>query len=755
MEKLFQSTEHKILGFLSVALGFNTLFFIAREIGHLKFLVISSNTHIFYFLFAALGIFTLGTIAFFSKSFKWHEWLGKTLLVFFPTATLIIFALSISSRFHYVFQMASGFYIVLTGLLLVKLHHQKISAPQSTTSIRQWFRSQKRSTLLILVLLVAVHLGFGTYRVAQFAAVDEALWTFGKRISKYWDNIAIRNWEKTKVSDKPGVTVSIISGAGLLFENPKDYKLMKWEGVETKHPKNDIQKMNLAFRLPIVIFGGLMLFVLYFFLERLVRERKALLATILVGTSPILIGMERIINPDSILWIFSTLAILSYFIFLKRKHLPYLYWAGIFLGLALLTKYVANIIFVFFFGIIFLEYIFMSKEERSKTDIVRYIKTSFLHYIILTFIALAVFYTIYPAVWVRPSRLLDATLLSQAFESTWPIFIAILSFIFIDQWVLKNRVTQTLLDSVASKKHWLVYLIAAIFSGSVIFVLINIAGDMRWYDFEKVLGSPKTSYHLYGFPGVFFGNFYPLLFNIHAIAFFSLIGIAIVLFIRAKRMTPTNIISLYGILFILLYYLGSTVNHVATIARYQVMLFPITLILAGIFLGYPLRVLTRKFRFIPANAGAFVLLGITTISLFLSSPLYLGYASVLLPKEYITDIKDMGDGSYEAAAFLNQLPNAKEVVVWTDKNGVCQFFVGSCYTGFNFSNLKDKQFDYFVLSSGRASRTENRVPGANSGKTDIIPFNEYYTRDNAIWSLLIDGRPKNFVKIVPYDGGIR
>jgi hypothetical protein len=157
-------------------------------------------------------------------------------------------------------------------------------------------------------------------------------------------------------------------------------------------------------------------------------------------------------------------------------------------------------------------------------------------------------------------------------------------------------------------------------------------------------------------------------------------------------------------------------------------------------------------RRVKSSAGAFVLLSITTVSLATSSPLHLGYASILLPKQYVTDIKDMGDGSYEAANFLNQLAEAKNISIWTDKSGVCQFFVGNCYSGFNFGNLKDKHFDYLVLSSGRASRTNRMTPGANSGKPNIIPFDEYYEKDTAIWTLFINDRPKNYVKIIPFEG---
>lgn len=755
METLFRTAENKVLAFLSIAFGINTLFFIAREIKTLGFLAISDDTRLFYIFYIILGICLSGTLIFYTTGFRWREWFAKKLLVLFPTEILLLFALTESKNFHYIFQMATGFYIVFAGIFLITLYHSKskqtLASEKSSTTLKQWFSSQKKSTLAILTLLVVINLGFGTYRIAQFAAVDEALWTFGGRISKYWTNIVDHDWNGTKVSDKPGVTVSIISGTGLLFETPKNYKSIKLEG-ETGHPKNDIQKLNFALRFPILLFTALMLPIFYFFLERLFGERKALISTLFIGTSPILLGMARIINPDSLLWVFAPLSLLSYFIFLKRKYLAYLCWAGIFLGLALLTKYVANILFIFFFGLIFLEYILTDKEERRSIDFVTYIKRSFLHYIILTFVALALFYTIYPAVWVKPTRLLDATLLSQAFESTWPIFIGIISFVFIDQWTLKNTITRAILDTLADKKHWIIGVISSIFLTSVIFSLVNTLTGMHWYDFMEILASPKSAYAFTGFIGIFLGNFYPLLFGIHPIAFFALVIFTLFLIRNATSTSYTYRSGLYLIAFILLYYLGTTINHVATISRYQIMLFPTALILGGIAIATALELLLKKFPRIPFNAVAFMILIATTSSLALSVPLYSGYASVLLPNRYHTDIKDMGDGSYEAATFLNQLPDAKNITIWSDKNGVCTFFVGNCYTSFNYNSLKEKDIDYVVVSSGRQSRTTKMVQGSVANlKPNVIRFDKYYTQtENLTYDLHVDNRPSNFVKIAPF-----
>src|SRR3989344_7847943 len=117
----------------------------------------------------------------------------------------------------------------------------------------------------------------------------------------------------------------------------------------------------------------------------------------------------------------------------------------------------------------------------------------------------------------------------------------------------------------------------------------------------------------------------------------------------------------------------------------------------------------------------------------------MGYASTLLPRAHFLDIKDMGEGSYEAAEYLNSLPEANMLNVWTDKSGVCDFFVGNCFSFLDASIFSKHKIDYFVLSSGRKSRTMKM--------TLYQPLKNAYFSENAIYKLEIGGRPNNYVKV--------
>ena len=105
----------------------------------------------------------------------------------------------------------------------------------------------------------------------------------------------------------------------------------------------------------------------------------------------------------------------------------------------------------------------------------------------------------------------------------------------------------------------------------------------------------------------------------------------------------------------------------------------------------------------------------------------------------------MGEGSYEAAMYINSLPNPEKLVVWTDKKGVCNFIKGSCVIATDSPTLNKKKVNYYVLSSGRESRTVNRTIDKKSGP---VKFSDLYETDNVVFKLEMDGRPGNYVKIV-------
>jgi len=105
----------------------------------------------------------------------------------------------------------------------------------------------------------------------------------------------------------------------------------------------------------------------------------------------------------------------------------------------------------------------------------------------------------------------------------------------------------------------------------------------------------------------------------------------------------------------------------------------------------------------------------------------------------------MGDGSYEAAQYLNSLPNAKQLVVWSDKGAFCESFVGLCKVGFHKNDVQGFNFNYFIVSTGR----KNRSLKMSGPFEQPVSFTKLYSSDSpASFRINIGNRPNDFEKVV-------
>lgn len=600
---------------------------------------------------------------------------------------------------------------------------------------------QKIMPIAIIIFVLGLNLFLGLSRLGQYSAVDEPYWTYD-RTPDFWNAIAKQKWSKTDINDKPGITVAILSGIGLIKSDPLAYKSLRDE-PKTDEQLQTINAINFNLRLPIFLFYILSLPFFYFFLRKLFEQTTAILGFIFIGLSPIILGITLIINPDSLLWIFATLSVLAYLIFQKNEEKKYLYFSGVLLGLALLTKYVANILYVFFLVLPFLEYIFIEKKPPLRNYLQKFLKD----YAVLILISMLTFFILYPATWKDIDILWKGTFLSDAFKKVWPLFAFVLVLIFADIVALKQKVTGFILNSLSRYSHLLMQFFAALFLTLIVFIFLDIYLGMKPFDFEGVISSPKgvgTGSNIFEiYLRSITANLYVLIFGLSPIV--SISFFIALLFNLKKRLAYNNEarITLYFSLFILLYYFASTVNDVIATVRYQIIIYPFAFIIAAIGLNY-LMSLPKVKKYLPSVVVYFLVITFSTLSLLIVRPFYFTYASSFLPKQYILNIKDMGDGSYEAAQFLNALPNARELNIWSDKGAVCAVFIGNCTTNFKKRDFINSDFDYFVLSMGRQSRTLKLSLGVN----DHYDFKKAYETNETIFNLVLGDHPSNFVKII-------
>jgi 4-amino-4-deoxy-L-arabinose transferase-like glycosyltransferase len=601
-------------------------------------------------------------------------------------------------------------------------------------------------TVVLLLFFAGLFIFFGTRSLGNAAYVDERLWTYSteKRIEKYWNNIAERDWAHTRPSDKPGVTLALLSGPSLLFVTPSDF------AGDTIVHKGDFAHMLFVMRLPLVLFAACMLLLFYHLTATLLAPRTGLLATGFIALSPLLIGMSRIINPDALSWLFMPLTLLAYLCFHNTQRFRYLMLTGILLGMGLLTKYIANLLILFFIAMLFSSMFFGTQKQRERIrDTVR-AHTATLTLIVL--IALMTFTLLFPGVWVRADRLLIGTIWSQPFVPIWQGFVALLLFLFWDYYWNRSRALTTL---VAHVQRIGVYIRPAVplalLCGACAVLFLVLSGSVL-VDFETILSSPKTTVALsvLGVLHVYLAGLYAAVFGVHP---FVLCGFLIALYaLLRSKLSPRIQHTLWHLLFfILLYYIGSIISAVVPTVRYQIIIYPLIFIIAAcgwLWFIDTFFARARVFVYWLCTAAATILL---LFSLHTLAPFYFSYNSTLLPQEHIIAPKDMGDGSYDIAQFLNALPHAQDLNVWSDKNGVCTFFVGRCSGNIRKSDFiaYGPDYDYYVISRGRAARTTTLSRAYAQGRTDYpVRLDTLYAdTQHPIFEITPGNRTTNYIRV--------
>jgi len=618
---------------------------------------------------------------------------------------------------------------------------------------------QKILIILIFVSIIVSSLYFGFPRLEKFSGVDEPYWSYD-RVPKFWNAIKTKQWKKTNLCDKPGIVLAMVSGIGLPFDG-EDYesiKNLKKLRYEPKTPE-DVQRIeNLYFhlRLPVFLFTLAVLPLFYFFIRKLLGHSTAVFAIVFIGLSPILLGISLIINSDAMLWILAGLSILSLFVFLKDGQKKYLFISGFLLGASVITKYVANVLFVYFFLVFLMEYFL---HARQKMEVREYLKQALINYAILFGTAIATAFILFPATWVKFSTLVNATIGNDVFSSTWPLFVGIIGFFALDTYFFKTKFSTIIFDFLAKYRKILIKTVGAAFLLLVVIVFIHVYAGIKIFDIEELIASPKgigSGNILYKYSGAITADVYSLIFSISPLILLFFIFSIFSLFYAKKELERRDITTFYILVFILIFYLGSAVNEVTTTVRYQIVTYPLVFVLAAIGITSFLRIKKVK-KVIPKIAALIAVFVILEFSLFFVNPNFLAYASEILPKKFIVNLKGMGEGSYEAANYLNRLPDAHNMIIWSDKGAVCERFVGKCFIDFKKKTFSENKIDYFVLSTDRRSRTFKLSGGikiynnANETSKDAIGFVDYkylYSIDNAEKGIIINNNPNNFVKII-------
>lgn len=607
---------------------------------------------------------------------------------------------------------------------------------------------QNQKIVLFLLLALVVYFSFATFHIGKFVTVDEAHWLY-TRIPQYWKGVWSQKWALTYIHEKPGVTLAIVSGTGLLqYDEPiKDIEKIK---PNVTGNTKAIEAFLSTFRLPLVIFNGIFSLFFFWIIKKITENQWiALWSSILILLSPILIGMSQIVNSDALLWVFSTTTILSFAGFLKTEEKKLVVLSALFLGLSVLTKFTSVILMPFFFVMAALHYLEKIEEwSENKIDIPKKILTAAVACLAAISGSLMVFAILLPASFAKPEYLYKGTIGYPGMQFIlWPILVFQL-LIIADHFVWKNKTLIYILQFI--QKYWKRYakIIYALLSFSFLFLLVNYALGK---DFLRLEAVPFDSYQeriFYSQPWIqkMLLEFRPLVFSVAPLVLFS------ILYLWIKSFTKTlkeNFLVLTISVFLIIFCAAVIQEKLLNIIRYSIILYPLLAILAavGIYEFFEI----EKFRKINKDWVTIGIIFASAISLWQIKPFYLNYTSELLPKKYIiTDA--WGYGGYEAAQFLNARLEAKKTPVWSDSSGFCEFYMGPCVKGKCILPDGFNSFSYFKLDRrGRLLFEEKDGKDKYCKKNPQLfrEISDQYDRTDTLFDLSIDNRPGNSIRIVP------
>lgn len=618
-----------------------------------------------------------------------------------------------------------------------------------------------------LAIVIFLHFSFGFYHLSKFETTDEHLWKY-ERIKQYWQAIAEKNWEKTYINDKPGITVALFSGIGLFFErNPEKHLIrdpaINHNGLFLVYDIAKSERINFVFRFPVLILSTFSFLLFYWLIYKAFNSAwLALFSVMFIALNPILLGMSQIVNPDSYFWIFSGLAIFSYFARLNTNEKKFLLLTIIFTGFSFLSKYTALTLFIFYLLALGAKIIFdkfeSTTEQRKK--LIKGLADIFIIFIFSIFI----FSIFLPAVFVNPELLLKGV---SQFKGIYN-FLLIIFFSLVIYILLKNKpfFFDRILNFISSKRRLFLILVCLFFLIIINSLFINVwsgqkfvpldnlreeayANEPKRFNFGNLL--EENSYFEKKVK-LFLMEVYPFIFSLTPLILFFIFYLIVKSF--KNEIDNASALILFSIVLFFIFYFTATVfARIVSNARYSIILYPLFSFLAAVGLWEFVKKNIHKKFFLSEKTMFFIsimLLVCAFFTLWSIRPFYFSYANFLLPQKF-TIHHSWGHGFYEAAQYLNSLPESKNIVIWSNTSAICPFLEGRCLKSRKI-NFNIVQPNYIVISK-RGELKKNRafefINPPSLEKDSAFYFEKI--KNNYEWALFIDNRQENFIKIVKFE----
>ncbi|MDO9263705.1 MAG: glycosyltransferase family 39 protein [Desulfosalsimonadaceae bacterium] len=567
--------------------------------------------------------------------------------------------------------------------------------------------------LLFLFMVTSCFLGFGIYHLGKFFITDEIVWLY-KRYPMYWNGLVSGEWGRFENFGAQSGILQILLSGWTFFT--KDVRAHDYSNFET---------LLFTWRLPLLIFNYLLLFLMFDRVYRLWGNRTALAAIILICFYPFLVGISQIFNKDTTLWSTAIISILNFYLYLKTKRYRFAIYSGVFLGLALLSKFPASILYPVYFGFIYLEYILYDTNRSGFMH-------SFAAYALLTVISMFVVFVALPPSWLDLRILLEWTWYSKVIKNFTNYILVAIAVLSIEILVFKGAVSKHV-NTRGFLKIWFPKILFGIFLVCLSFMtIIQILKIDDYFGFLK--RNMGTEILIQSFPRAFFSGFWNMAMGTPLIHFVGIFGFTFVM-LKKNISDGENRFFFYSLFLIMVYYLGSALAGAELSLRYQIILIPVFCIFAANFFAD-----FFKRRFYVYLTIGFLILAFEMVHV---APFYISYKNPTEFSSFTNPGVSWGQGGYEIAQVANRLQNAKKLKILADYEGFSEFFMGAGSRYRYRRKLTEnyiRQYDYLCLSSSGG----RQITAHKAMTQDLKKYYEQPVKDAVCYI----GNEKGYVKLV-------
>ncbi len=186
--------------------------------------------------------------------------------------------------------------------------------------------SELNKLLVGLIIIIAFTLrliGLGTFMTA-----DEPNWMI--RSAEFWHNIVGGDFGGTFRTSHPGVTTMWLSGAGIVAQEQR---------LGLTIDQSNLAHFRVAATLPLALTTSLLIGLITWLLILLIGSQAGLWGGLFLAVDPYLTGMSQIVHLDALLALCMAAALLLFFFYRQTHSRKFLWWVGVFSGLALLNKF--------------------------------------------------------------------------------------------------------------------------------------------------------------------------------------------------------------------------------------------------------------------------------------------------------------------------------------------------------------------------------------------------------------------------------